>query len=106
MRRYVFGVVSIFMRMRVSSAPSDGVERLSFEISNRPEEFRDDDVVVGEFLGDTELLIYSPSCEGAARVSVALPLAPRRDWYAIGPSLSEVFEKMMVLGGRKYWEER
>jgi hypothetical protein len=84
--------------------PADCINRTSTERSMRPEDFRPDDVVIGEFLGDSELLVFAPSEDGPRRFLIALPLDPRDDWPAAGPSIDEVLRQMLAVNGEKYWE--
>jgi hypothetical protein len=62
------------------------------------------DVVIGEFLGDSELLVISPGESGNRRVLVALPLDKRPEWYGVGTSLAEFLERYLEALGAKYWE--
>jgi len=59
------------------------------------------DIVIGEFLGDLELLILSGDGDG---VLVALPLDSRVDWYRVASSLAEFLVKYRTALGNKYWE--
>lgn len=61
--------------------------------------------MLGEFLGDAELLVYAPSEEGGRRYLIALPLDPRNDWYPAGASVAEVLEQLLNTGGEKHWEQ-
>ncbi|MFE6736206.1 hypothetical protein [Microbacterium sp. NPDC057650] len=85
-------------------SPGASVVRTSTEGTARPREFRLDDVVVGEFLGDGDLLLYAPSEPRERRCLIALPLDARHDWPAAGSTLAEVFERLLEAGGDKYWE--
>jgi hypothetical protein len=71
----------------------------------RPLDFRSDDVVVGEFLGDQELLVLSPSEAGLRRVLIALPLDARSEWFGAATSLVDFLDKYFGAGGSKYWEQ-
>lgn len=64
------------------------------------------DLVVGQFLGDSDLLIVRAD-SGAAdygSVLIALPLDPRRDWYRAGASLAEFLRNYASAEGAKFWE--
>jgi hypothetical protein len=65
-----------------------------------PEDFRADDVV----LRASELLVFAPSEAAERRYLIALPLDPRKDWYAIGASLAEVLDRYLASEGEKFWE--
>jgi hypothetical protein len=84
--------------------PSRSVEVLEFQVQDRPSDFRADDVVVAEFLGDLELLVLAPSEEGNRRVMVALELDPRDEWYAVGSSLEQFLQRYLEAQGKKFWE--
>lgn len=84
--------------------PAESAVRTSAERAQRPDDLRPDDVVLGEFLGDAELLIYAPSERGGRRYLIALPLDPRGDWFAAGASAVEVLERLLDANGDKYWE--
>lgn len=65
------------------------------------------DLVVGEFLGDSDLLIVRCDTTAAdyGKVVVALPLDPRGEWYEVAESLGKFFEKYERAHGAKFWEE-
>jgi hypothetical protein len=86
-------------------SPGGSATRTEAERAERPGDVRSDDVVFGEFLGDSELLVYAPSEEGGRRYLIALPLDPRADWYPAGASLAEVLQQLLDAGGDKYWEQ-
>ncbi|PKQ24491.1 MAG: hypothetical protein CVT65_02805 [Actinobacteria bacterium HGW-Actinobacteria-5] len=87
-------------------SPSDSAIRTEAERSRRPEDMVADDVVLGEFLGDSELLVYAPSSIGERRYLIALPLDSRRDWFAAGTTVVEVLQKLIEADGDKYWEPK
>ena len=64
------------------------------------------DLVVGEFLGDSDLLIVRADPEAAdyGSVLVALPLDRRKDWHRVGSSLADFLHKYASAEGAKYWE--
>jgi len=78
--------------------------RTTKEREARPADFRIDDIVIGEFLGDLELLIVAPSEEGNRRIMVVLPLDGRSEWFAAASSLPEFFYALLESGGSKFWE--
>ncbi|WP_182113855.1 MULTISPECIES: hypothetical protein [unclassified Actinotalea] len=68
-----------------------------------PEDFTEHDIVVAEFLGDSDLLAASPEENGRVQWLVALPLDPREDWYRLEGSLAHVLRRFLETGGEKYW---
>jgi hypothetical protein len=82
--------------------PSESAARTASEHVLRPNDYRSDDVVLGEFLGDLELLVIAGSDSGN-EVLVALPLDPRADWYRAAPSLEQFLRRYRVAEGDKFW---
>lgn len=62
------------------------------------------DIVIGEFLGDLELLIYSSSGLDRQRVLVTSPTEPRSEWWSVATTLVGFLERYLDAGGDKYWE--
>ena len=81
-------------------------QRTEAERGERPQDVRDDDIVVGEFLGDQELLVVAPSEEGVRRVLIALPLDARADWFGVAGDLAQFLASYFAARGDKYWEHR
>jgi len=86
-------------------SPAASAERTAQLRAQRPDAYRPDDVVIGEFLGDLELLVMAPSEAGDRRILVALPLDDRSDWYPAAASLAHFLEKYLGSYGGKYWEQ-
>jgi hypothetical protein len=84
--------------------PIASAARTAHERAIRPSEFASDDIVLGEFLGDQELLVVAPSEEGARRIMIALPLDARSDWFGVAGSLGEFLEAYLLSAGDKFWE--
>lgn len=85
-------------------------ENTSFKESNywrneRPMDILNTDIVVGSFLGDSDLLIIScDQCPTFGQVVVATPLDKRNDWYFIADSFSQFLFDYLKQDGEKYWE--
>lgn len=87
--------------------PAVAAELTHAEQGFRPDEHRPDDIVLGEFLGDTDLLVLAPSePDPARRLLVAMPIDPRAEWYAVGPGLADFLRQLCTAGGEKFWEDR
>jgi hypothetical protein len=85
-------------------APQESADRTAAEIVDRPSDMRSDDVVIGEFLGDQELLVLAPSEPGDRALLIALPLDHRADWDGGGNSLSAFLGRYLEAQGEKFWE--
>lgn len=82
-------------------SPEAALDRTRLEVEARPADFRTDDLVIGAFLGDQELLVI----EGATNaVLVARPLDPRSEWPRVAETFAEFFARYVDEGGAKYWE--
>jgi hypothetical protein len=68
----------------------------------RPNDYRGDDIVVGEFLGDLDLVVYAPS--ESEHVLIGLPLDDRPDWPAAAGDLAKFLVHYLDALGGKYWE--
>ncbi len=86
--------------------PGDAAKRTREEVAERPEDYRAGDIIIGEFLGDLDLLVYSPSDSGHRRLQVALPLDERQYWYGVGESLVAFLRSYLAAEGAKFWTER
>jgi hypothetical protein len=85
-------------------SPLDSPSRTEAERTQRYDDFRYDDVVVGELLGDAELLVHAPSEERGRRYLIALPLDARQDLFSVGADLGEVLRRLLESDGDKFWE--
>ncbi len=74
----------------------------------RDRRFRDyvsGDLVIGRFLGDSDLLVIrcDPSCSDFGNVLVAPPIDPRHEWYKVAESLTAFLDLFIKAGGDKLW---
>jgi hypothetical protein len=74
----------------------------------RARDFAEGDLVIGEFLGDSDLLVIrcDPQERDYGRVMVALPLDPRSDWYSVAGNLEAFLEEYERAEGAKFWEKQ
>jgi hypothetical protein len=85
-------------------APSASATRTAQERAARPADLRPDDIVLGEFLGDQELLVLAPAETGRRRILIALPLDRRADWFGAAHDLGEFLQWYFDHAGDKYWQ--
>jgi hypothetical protein len=81
-------------------SPTVSATRSREEMVRRPKEFAMDDLVIGEFLGDQELLVIDRD----GHVMVALPIDRRQDWFRPTTSLSDFLHRFLMTNGAKFWE--
>lgn len=89
-------------------SPQDSRSTTEMLKADRPREYRDGDMVVGRFLGDSDLLIVrcDPTTSDFGSVMVALPTDARADWYRPARALNLFLETYVAGEGAKYWERR
>lgn len=87
--------------------PQEAREETCKHAQRRPKTVQVGDLVVGRFLGDSDLLIVR--CDDKANdfgeVLIALPLDPRQEWYHAAESFERFLEKYLDARGDKYWEQ-
>jgi hypothetical protein len=83
--------------------PKTSARTTAHEIKTRRRDFRKDDLVIGSFLGDQELVVIAPSETGNRRILVALEMDERKDWYGVGAHLGEFLGNYFQARGEKYW---
>ena len=71
----------------------------------RIRDYVDGDLVIGKFLGDSDLLVIrcDPAADDFGNVLVALPIDPRSEWYCVANSLSSFLTSFIKTGGEKAW---
>lgn len=77
-------------------------------IAQRKEDFRPGDLIVGEFLGDADLLVLR--CDATSldfgNAIIALPLDSREEWYVAANSLESFLSQFLAANGDKFWENQ
>lgn len=83
-------------------SPTGSAARTNMERSARPADVEKGDVVIGEFLGDQDLLVLART----GQVLVALPLDHRGEWYVVGRDLADFLDRYWRADGEKFWESQ
>lgn len=88
--------------------PKQATEATRVEFERHPIDYIDGDLVIGRFLGDSDLLIIrcDESSPDFGRLLVALPLDPREEWYKVADSFEDFLSRYVEAKGDKYWEHR
>ena len=70
------------------------------------DEFQDGVLIIGEFLGDSDLLIVrcDRNSNDYGQVIIALPIDHCSDWYYLPYPLPEFLQKFINSQGEKFWE--
>lgn len=87
-------------------SPQESTERSDVFRERRTRDYLLGDRIVGEFLGDSDLLLVrsDPESSDFGNVVVALPIDAREDWYVVARSFTEFLNKYAEAEGNKYWE--
>jgi hypothetical protein len=85
--------------------PKRSVEITVLCEARRRRDFIEGDLVIGKFLGDSDLLVIrcDPIAKDFGCVIVALPLDVRRDWYTVSHSFAAFLGEYAKTGGEKFW---
>ena len=89
-------------------SPNQVIQEQEKRKAQRQKDFRTSDLIIGEFLGDSELLLIRCD-EGEpdfGNVMIALPLDRREEWYIAADSLEEFLSKWIATRGEKFWEKQ
>jgi SMI1 / KNR4 family (SUKH-1) len=86
--------------------PVEAAEATAELQSARPGEFVRGDLVIGRFLGDSDLVLVrcDPTSHDYGRVTVCTPIDPRPSWDVVADSFEAFFDRYVLSGGDKFWE--
>ncbi len=89
-------------------SPNQVMTEQEKHIAPRKEDFHLGDLIIGEFLGDAELLVLR--CDETSldfgNVMIALPLDSREEWYLAANSLESFLSQFIAAKGDKFWENQ
>jgi len=88
-------------------SPDAAAQRTNELLSERENQWRPGDLVLGEFLGDQDLLLIrcDPAASDFGHVVIVLPLDDREDWDDVASSLHVFLAEYERAEGAKYWEK-
>jgi len=88
--------------------PKQALIETEKQITARPRDFANTDLVLGRFLGDSDLVVVAcdPGSRNYGSIIIALPLDRRCDWPVAARSFAKFLEKLVEAQGDKYWEVR
>lgn len=73
-------------------------------LRERPDDFYEKDIVIGSFLGDSDLLVISCEKETFGNIIIAEPIDKRKDWITVSTSFADFLRDYISKEGEKYWE--
>lgn len=73
---------------------------------NRNNDALKSDLIIGEFYGDSDLLLVrcDPNSDDYGSIFVVLPIEKRQDWYIVANTFEEFINKFYETQGDKFWE--
>nr|WP_309576156.1 SMI1/KNR4 family protein [Moraxella osloensis] len=94
--------------LKLYDIQSIGSEINKWNNTYRQDQFIFGDLIIGEFLGDSDLLIIrcDENSSDFGNVLVSLPIDERENWYNPSSNFSSFLEKYIKLEGEKFWEKR
>jgi hypothetical protein len=86
--------------------PKRAIELTHTAVGRRPTAFREGDLVIGYFVGDSDVLVIrcDTSQVDFGNVLVAPAIDPRAEWSRVAKSLGEFLAAYAGSKGDKYWE--
>jgi hypothetical protein len=89
-------------------SPNQVITEQEKRIAQRKEDFHPGDLIIGECLGDAELLVLrcDATCPDFGNVIIALPLDSHEEWYLAATSLESFLSKFLAAKGDKFWENQ
>ncbi|MCU0393840.1 MAG: SMI1/KNR4 family protein [Thermoflexibacter sp.] len=86
--------------------PLDAMTETKNNILERPEDFYKTDLIIGRFIGDSDLLFIC--CDKTSlnfgHIYVASPIDEREDWYHVSSSFEQFLTNYFDCNGKKFWE--
>lgn len=72
----------------------------------RQDDFLYGDIAIGEFLGDSDIIILrcNSSSDDFGSIVIANPIDPRNKWQTVASSMGIFLKKLRESKGDKYWE--
>lgn len=84
--------------------PCSQLTELNERIKNYRTDLFETDLIIGEFYGDSDLVILSLEEHNYGQVIICTPIDERKDWYFLKMNFEEFLEKYIESEGDKFWE--
>ena len=87
-------------------SPSESLKATTEYLQSRQHDAVAGDQVIGEFLGDSDLVVLrcEKSADDFGMVLVALPIDSRSDWARAASNFEEFLQRYVESDGDKFWE--
>jgi len=85
--------------------PKSAIQCTTRFSKDREDDYKTGDLVIGRFVGDSDLLILR--CDNLSddfgQVVIGLPIDHREDWYNVSSNFGSFMERYMQSRGDKFW---
>jgi hypothetical protein len=87
-------------------SPHESLLVTNEEKESRSEDFKKNDLVIGKFIGDSDLLVLSAEEDSQYynSILIALPIDHRKEWYKVASGFAAFLDSYVEHQGEKYWE--
>lgn len=89
-------------------SPNQVITEQEKRIAQRKSDFRTGDLIIGEFLGDSDLLVLRCDANSPdfGNIIIALALDSREEWDIAANSLESFLNQLIAANGDKFWENQ
>jgi len=89
-------------------SPNQVITEQEKYIAQRKSDFRPGDLIIGEFLGDADLLVLrcDETSPDFGNIIIALPLDSREEWNIASLTLESFLNQLIAANGDKFWENQ
>jgi len=85
-------------------SPKEAVLATKKENELRADEYNRTDLVIGEFIGDSDKLVIDCSPKNLGQILVSMPFDPRKEWWVVSSNFKDFLRDFSKKEGEKYWE--
>ena len=84
--------------------PSSQLADLNEKVKIYREDLSESDLIIGEFYGDSDLIVLSLEEHNYGEVIICTPIDKRKDWHFLKMNFEEFLQKYFESEGDKFWE--
>ncbi len=86
-------------------SPEEAILLTNEQKSERPDDIQKNDLIIGRFLGDSDLLVIScDKLNDFESLYIGLPIETRKNWPKVATNFHQFLIKYSSSEGEKYWE--
>lgn len=85
-------------------SPQDALLNTKEQREIRENEYKSSELIIGNFMGDSDKLVIDTGSENFGRVTIALPIDSREHWPIVSDSFTNFLIAYIEKNGYKFWE--